>query len=91
MPDEKRFNGLSPEFTEAIKEFGDCPAEIYKLATTNFEKAVAVEFFKNQEDRNLMKSSMGHLEYLLKLILGATGLIGAGMVIKTVLEWLLIL
>ena len=91
MPDKERFNGLDPEFAKAVEELGDCPAEIYKMATTDFEKAVAVEFFKNQEDRNLMKSTMKHSEYLLKLILSATGLIGVGIVIKTVLEWLLIL
>jgi hypothetical protein len=85
---EKRFNGISPDFRKAIEELGDCPEDIFKMAKTDFEKAVAVEFFKNQEDRNIIKAKFDHLETLIKGLIGGTGLIGVCFVIKLALEYL---
>jgi hypothetical protein len=48
MPDE-----ISKEFLEVINKYKDCPQKVFQLATTEFEKAVAIEFFnlKNRCDR----------------------------------------
>lgn len=91
MPDsEERFNGLSPEFRLAIEELGDCPEDIFKMASTPFEKAVAVEFFKNQEDRNIIKAKFDHVEGLIKGLVAGTGVIGVCFVIKLALEYLFV-
>jgi len=80
---------ISPEFLEAIKKWGDCPEDIFKLAKTDFEKAVAVEFFKNEKEHSLIIERMDNVNKLVWAILGATGFIGFAIVLRIVFEYIL--
>ena len=80
---------ISSEFQKYLKENVDCPDKIFKMAKTPWQKAVAVEFFKNQEDRNLIKKGQDHIEYLIKLILGVTAAIGVAFIVEKALSFIL--
>lgn len=79
---------VSKEFLEAITKYADCPEEVFKLANTDYERAVAVELFKNAKEHSLIKNEIKHTAWLAKLILGGTGIIGICLVVKIALDYI---
>ena len=63
---------VDKEFEELIKEYDDCPEELFKLAKTSFEKGVVVEFFKTHEKIDNVKKDIGWLKWMIKGIFGVT-------------------
>lgn len=78
-------------FEEFLKENGDCPEKIYLNAKTEWQKQVAVEFFKNKKEQELTNQKIDHLEYLLKSILGVTGILAISFIVKIALDYILML
>lgn len=68
---------VSKEFMEAIVKYGDCPEEIFKMAKSPFERAIAVEFFKNEKEHAVIKSHLKLLEVMITAVfaIGAIGLL----------------
>jgi hypothetical protein len=69
------------EFTTLIEQYKDCPEELFKMAKTPFEKAVAVEFFmlikkidqsdnERKKDNIAIKKDIGWLKWLICAIFG---------------------
>jgi hypothetical protein len=65
---------MEDDFKKLIDEYSDCPDEIFKLARTPFEKAVAVEFFalhkKLDEQTSSMKKDIDWLKWLIISVFG---------------------
>jgi len=72
----------SKEFLEAIKKYGDCPQDIFKLAKNEYQVAVAVELFKNEKEHAITNTKLTNIEKLLYLLLTATSVIGFGMLFE---------
>lgn len=70
----------SNEFMEAIAKY-DCPDKIFKLATTNFEKAVAIEFFLIH---NRLDKSDNDLKWLKYLVKGTFGVVILGIIAQII-------
>lgn len=83
---DKNSEPIDEEFLKALKESGDCPEKIFKLAKSDFEKQVAIEFFRNSSDHKVIAEKLGNLEKLLYAILGGTGVIGIGFIVKTIID-----
>lgn len=66
---------VSKEFMEAIVKYSDCPEEIFKMAKSQFERAIAVEFFKNEKEHAVIKSHLKLLEAMIVAVFGI-GVIG---------------
>jgi len=66
----------STEFMKAIEKY-DCPDKIFKLAKTEYEKAVAVEFFLIHRRLDESDNDTKWLKYLVKAVfsVGVIGLI----------------
>jgi hypothetical protein len=69
-------DAMDKEFEQLIDEFTDCPEELFKLAKTPFEKAVAVEFFalhkKLDEQTISSKKDINWLKWLIVSVFGLT-------------------
>ena len=67
---------MDNEFEELVEKYKDCPKELFEMATTRFEKAVAVEFFalhkKIDEQTSTMKKDIDWLKWLIVSIFGIT-------------------
>jgi len=59
----------SDEFMEAINEY-DCPEKIFKLAQTDFERAVAVEFFLVHKRLDKSSNDSKWLKYIVTSTFG---------------------
>lgn len=64
----------SDDFMEAVNKH-DCPDKIFALAKTDFEKAVAIEFFFIHKRLNKSDNDMRWLKYLVKGVFGV-GVLG---------------
>jgi len=63
--------------TENIDEIleqhgGDCPITIFRMARTRWQKAVAIEFLKQQKQITEMKNDLKWIKYLLSAMLSVT-------------------
>ena len=78
----RRKNKVS-ETMEALSKLKDCPEELLKLATTNFEKATVIELIEFSKKLEGSKSELGNkleglkkdvqwLKYLVKAIFTVT-------------------
>jgi len=67
MPD----NAISKEFMDALNNYHN-PDTVFKMAKTDFEKAVAIEFFLITKRLDIQSTKMKHLDWLVKGIFGVT-------------------
>lgn len=72
---------ISTKFIEALVKYEDCPETIFKLATTDFEKAVAVEFFLVNKKQETISTKLTYLE---KIILSVFGIGVVGVLIQVI-------
>lgn len=80
---------ISLEFKEAVERYADCPEDVFRLAKTEYQIAVAVELFKNDKDHAVFKTEFNNIKKLLYLILSVTGAIGFGLLIERLVSSLL--
>ena len=50
----------------------DCPITIFRMARTRWQKAVAIEFLKQQKQITEMKNDIKWIKYLLSAMLSVT-------------------
>ena len=74
------------KFEDYIKEHGDCPEEIFDLAKTKWQKAVAVEFFVQNKKMEEMKND---IKWLKRLVTGMFSVTVIALVAEFVLKVLL--
>lgn len=68
-------NTIKEEFMEAVTKYADCPETIFKMAKTEWEKVVAVEFFLVAKKQERLEREIIWLKYLCKAVFGV-GCIG---------------
>ena len=68
-------DNISNDFMIALSEYGDCPETIFKLAKTDFEKAVAVEFFLVNKKQESVTTKLVILEKMIFAVFGV-GVVG---------------
>lgn len=68
-----------------VEENHDCPEAIYRMAQTEWEKQVALEFLTNQEDRNLIKQKLAFIEKISWATFAAVAVAATGYLVQTFL------
>jgi len=66
--DKKEINEY---FNNHIRQTGDCPDMIFRLAKTDFERAVAIEFFNVHKKLEDLKKDIKWLKWLIVSLFGA--------------------
>jgi len=62
---------LDEYFSNHIRQSGDCPDVIFQLAQTDFERAVAIEFFNVHKKLEDVKKDIKWLKWLIISLFGA--------------------
>lgn len=55
-----------------VEQYGDCPEEIFNLAKTKWQKAVAVEFFVQNKKIEKIKNDIKWLKWLISGLFSIT-------------------
>ena len=76
------------EWEGLIEKYSDCPEKVFELAKTPWEKAVAVEFFQNSQERKELKNDIKWLKYLIQAVFGVTILVFVAEVCPKILAWI---
>lgn len=68
---------ITEDFQEALLKYEDCPEKLFKIAKTDFEKLVAIEFFGIRKQCELIESKIKLLETLIFAVfsIGAIGVV----------------
>ena len=64
---------MTQNIDEILQQHGnDCPITIFRMARTRWQKAVAIEFLKQQKQITEMKNDLKWIKYLLSAMLSVT-------------------
>jgi len=73
------------KFLKFLEENRNSPDKVFSMARTKWQKMVAVEFFMNRKEHELMKQKLEIIERLVFAVLGVTTISVLGFIVGQVL------